>query len=538
MRLCKLVDQSHGRPAFAACILAGALLLAPRCAPAQQSIIVSPQVTELEMTPGSRKAFDVMVGNASETTPIAVHIGVSSIAQNERGDYTIVKGENEWSCASWITVDRATVSLAPGEVVPVRCVVQAPFTAGGGRYAAVTVAFGDPGRGTAPLSATFQYMLGSYVEVTMVSGLTRRVVGISNLQVVTVRGNKALEDQYGRDAFYIMADVTNSGNIGVIADATLRIRQQKGLLQRDVPLGSGRGMVLPAATVKYRSLFTDRPPAGIYTAEATLNYGGYKPAIAKMVFSVAQDGQIIPGRVESVETVGLGITPARFDLQAGPGSRKTVGVTVQNVEDYPVTIVTSKLPLSQTPAGRLVAQPDPAIKSCVDWIEVDPDTFVVEPNTRKRLRVTINVPQDAQGSAYSRLAFIPQGTEVSAQSMEEAYTTDIFLALAPGMEQKIEVTSFDVTSGGRFKPVACTFNVKNVGNAYVNIDATAQISSTAGPAVREIRLDNRDTRILPGVTRSFTITDQQGLEAGSYNVELTIRVGSKRAAYETRIFSI
>jgi hypothetical protein len=290
--------------------------------------------------------------------------------------------------------------------------------------------------------------------------------------------------------------------------------------------------------VKYRSLFTELPPSGVYSAEATLHYGGYKPSITKMVFSVTQEGEIILGRVESVETVGLGITPARFDLRAGPGSRKTIGVTVHNVEDYPVRIAAARLPLSQRPDGRLVTLEDPEIGSCVDWITVEPDTFEVAPDTRKRLRVSIHVPPDAVGSAYSRLVFMPLDTEVSAQIMEESYTTDIFLSLVPDLTEGIEVVGFDVSSEGRFKPVTCAFRVKNTGNTHVDIEAAAQISSTQGPAVREISLEGRDIRILPGVTRTFSIIDEQGLESGTYNVELTIRTGKKRAAYETRTFSI
>jgi len=533
------ISRPYGSRVIAAGLFAASVVsLSLSAALAQQSIVVSPQVTQLEMTPGSRKAFEIVVGNASETSPVVVHLGVASISQNQRGDYTVIKGENEWSCASWITVDRTTVSIAPGDVVPVRCLIQAPFTAGGGRYAAITVAFGNPDRGTAPLSTSFEYMLGSYVEVTMVSGLARRSVGVSNLQVVPVKGNKTMENEYGSDAFFITADVENSGNIGVIAEATLRVTQQKGLLQREVPLGTGRGMVLPGATVKYRSLFKQKPPAGVYSAEATLHYGGYKPAVTRIVFSVTPEGEIIPGRVESVETVGLGITPPRFDLRAAPGSRKTVGVTIHNVEDYAVRIATAKLPLSQRPDGRLVATQDPALASCVDWIEVDPDTFEVEPNTRKRLRISINVPPNAEGSAYSRLAFIPLETDVSTQTMEEAYTSDIFLSIVPDLRESVEIAAFDVTSEGRFKPVACTFKVKNTGNTHVDIEAVAQLSSTQGPTVREVQLGGRDTRILPGVTRTFSILDQQGLESGAYNVELTIRVGKKRAAYETRTFTI
>jgi hypothetical protein len=112
------------------------------------------------------------------------------------------------------------------------------------------------------------------------------------------------------------------------------------------------------------------------------------------------------------------------------------------------------------------------------------------------------------------------------------------LSLVPDIREEIEITSIDIESEGRFKPVACTFKIKNVGNTYVDIDATAQINDTQGPTVKEIELDRRDTRILPGVTRAFSIIDEQGLESGSYDVDLTIRIGKERAAYETRMFSL
>jgi hypothetical protein len=504
----------------------------------QQSILVSPQVTQLEVPPGGRRTFEVVVGNASETTPMVVTIGVSPITQNERGDYKATKVDNKWSCASWITVDKTDISLAPGEWQPIRCEISVPFTAAGGRYAAVTVAFGDMSSASAPVTTRLQYMVGSYVELTVAKRTVTHKAEISNLQVLPARGNKTLEERFGPDAFFITADVTNSGNIGVIATATLRLRQQKGLVRREVPLGTGRGMVLPDATVTYRSLFTTRPPAGVYAAEAALNYGGYKPAVTKLVFSITNEGEIKPGRVEMIETVGLGVIPAKFDLRAGPGSRKTVGITLHNVEDYPVKISTSKQPLSQGPDGRYTASDNPEIRSCHDWIEVEPDSFEVEANTRKRVRVTIEVPKDVEGSAYSRLVFVPVDSPVSKETLEESYSTDLFLNLVPNVRKEIEIETFQATSKGRFQPVTCTFSIKNTGNAFVDIEATARISDTRGPTVREVRLDDRHTRILPGVARIFNIVDDQGLESGTYNAELTIRIDKQRAGFTQHTFSI
>lgn len=491
-----------------------------------QEIIVSPQITELEAPPGGKKTFEVTVGNAGQLTSLVAHIGVSPIEQNHRGDYTITSKDNKWSCVPWITIDKQRVALEPGEWETIRCQVEVPFNASGGRYAAITVSFGDMASRTPGLTTSFQYVLGSYIELSISRGLVTRSAEISNLQVTAIAGNPILENQYGRDAFFIVADVANTGNIGILAKATLRVREQRGLHRREVPLGTGRGMVLPEATVKYRSLFTRKPPAGIYAAEASLDYGSYKPAVTRLVFSITQDGDIVPGRVESVETVGLGVNPRAFDLRGGPGARKTVGVTLSNVEATPLTITTEKLGLYQRSDGRLATTTSNTELSCQDWITVEPDSFEIEPNSRKRVRITLGIPRETSGSRYARIAFVPKAASVSRESMAESYSTDIYLTILPDIKKAIAIKGLGASSEGRFKPVSINFRVENTGNCHVSIEANASISGPGGSLVNELSLPRMDTRILPGVTRVFTIADNQGLESGNYAVDLAVRVGT------------
>ena len=507
--------------------LVAVFLLALLGLAAAQEVIVSPQITEIEVPPGGRKTFEVTVGNAGELSALVAHIGVSSIVQNNRGDYTISDSENNWSCAPWITLDKQRVALEPGEWEVIRCQVEVPFNASGGRYAAITVSFGDMAARTPGLTTSFQYVLGSYVELTVSRGPMTRRAEISNLQVTAVAGNPILENQYGRDSFFIVADVTNTGNIGILAKAMLRVREQRGLHRREAPLGTGRGMVLPDATVKYRSLFTRKPPPGIYVAEASLDYGSYKPAVTRLIFSVTQDGDIVPGRVESVETVGLGINPRAFDLRGGPGARKTVGVTLSNVEEIPLTIAVEKLGLYQRSDGRLDASSSNTELSCHDWITVEPDSFEIAPNSRKRVRISLSIPREASGSRYARIAFVPQNESVSREAMATSYSTDIFLTIQPGLEKAVAIMGLGASSEGRFKPVNISFRVQNTGNCHVSIGADVSISGPGGRLVKEISLPGIDTRILPGVTRVFTIADNQGLESGNYTVDLAVRIGTE-----------
>ncbi len=502
-----------------------------------QDIVLSPQVTQIEVAAGKNKTFEVVIGNVSKTASVKISIQAEPIYQNELGVYKIAKKPDRWSCADWITVDKQSVYLRPGEFHIAKCTISVPPGASGGRYAAITVRFGGSKERRAPLSASFEYVLPSYVELTIPRSRMIKKARIQDLEIKPVVGNKALENKYGKDAFFIIAKVTNDGNIGLIAKATLRIRDQKGPHLREVPLGTGRGMVLPGATVKYRSLFPSRPPPGVYIAEATLDYGGIRPSVAKLIFSVTEDRELVPGKVIPVHTVGLAVIPRAFNVKAPPGSRKNIAITLQNYEDYPVKVAIKIGSLTQWSDGTYHTASANTPLSCASWIKIEPNSIEIPANSRKRQKVQITVPEDASGSRYARITFLPQ-IEISREAKEQSYSSDIFLTIVPNVSHDLRITSFEAASEGRFMPINFTFKVKNSGNAHFSIDASVTIRDARGLPVRTLDLRERDTRILPGVTRTFVITDSQGVEAGAYTADLAVRIPKEKPFYSKCRFRV
>jgi hypothetical protein len=462
---------------------------------------------------------------------MTLDVRVAPIGQDDHGSYTVRSTDNPWSCVAWTSVDRVQVSLGPGESQSVRCKVKVPSDAAGGRYGAVVFSFREKFRPSTGINQSFTYQLASFIEITVSRTRTVCKLEITDLAVRSVVGSALLEKDYGRDAFVIAARVKNDGNIGVFGKGTLRIREQRGLHVREVPLGEGRGMVLPGETVEYRSLFRHRPSAGSYTAEATIAYGGIRPAVSKTIFSITRDGELKPRVGLAVQFLGLDVTPRSLDVTAPPGSRKTVGVTLNNVEQYPVKVTTAVLDFEQTPEGAYITKAGAAQPAEAGWITIDPASFEIPPQSRKHVKIEISVPEGSGGARYLRIAFSPENPDTSRESIQEGYSADIFLSIPPDLTRDLVIDAFKATSKGRFSPVTFSFGANNQGNCHVDIDASLTIKDSKSIIVRELRLEDRNARILPGLTRTFIIEDGQGFESGVYKCALTVKVGKSKAVY-------
>jgi hypothetical protein len=252
-----------------------------------------------------------------------------------------------------------------------------------------------------------------------------------------------------------------------------------------------------------------------------------------VAFSVTRDGALKPGIGSAVQVLGLDVTPRSFDVVAPPGSRKTVGVTLNNVEQYPVKVSTVVLGFEQTPTGQFVTKANSAPPAEAGWVNIDPASFEIPAQTRKHIKVEIDVPEGTAGARYLRVAFDPEDPNVSREALQESYSTDIFLSIPPDITRNVAIEAFKTASKGRFSPVTFSFGANNQGNCHVDIDASLTVKDPTSVIVREIRLLDRNTRILPGLTRVFTMEDSQGFESGVYNCQLVVKVGKGKAVYST-----
>lgn len=502
---------------------------------AQQEIMLSPQLTQLEIPPGGKKTFEVTIVNASDKQEVKISVKPMPIVQRSNGDYVISNKQNPWSCAQWIELDKQILTIPPGRGDVVRCTIKVPYGVSGGRYAAIAVSFASRHQPAAGVTMDLEYRMGSYVELTIAKSQIQTKAEIKSLEIVPA-SSSFIQNTYGKEAFFITADVHNSGNVGVIAQGMLRIRDTKGLKVREVPLGSGRGMVLPDATVKYRSLFTRLPPSGAYSVEASVDYGGFKPSIARMVFTVTSDGELKPGVVEAVDALSIGIEPRYYDLRVPGGSERNLIVTLINNESHPIHLRTQISGFTQSSEGRYLTIRNLPLEA--EWVTLDPTEFDLEPNIRKRVKLRLKVPKEAAGSRYLRIAFIPEGKSIGRDILEENYKTDLFIEIPPTGNPSFDITSLRASTQGRYQPIEYMFTVRNKGNSHADIEAQIIVTDSKGATVKELKLQERNLRILPGVSRTFVINESQGLEAGTYEALLIVRVKEKLAARHKSSFSI
>lgn len=123
------------------------------------------------------------------------------------------------------------------------------------------------------------------------------------------------------------------------------------------------------------------------------------------------------------DSVGMGVSPLRFDVAAKPGSSSTHVITVTNTDTVPMTYTFSKEDFEgdkdepdATPVllgGKFASD-----ISGYDWI-VAPDPVTVPAGGTKNVSVRVNVPDDATGGHYTALIVSgePRGADsVLAQS--------------------------------------------------------------------------------------------------------------------------
>lgn len=83
----------------------------------QINFTITPQLIELELMPGARKTFKVLLVNESEKDSNRFRITMADVYETEEGSYKVIdKGTGKFSCANWITPDTMELTLARNRV--------------------------------------------------------------------------------------------------------------------------------------------------------------------------------------------------------------------------------------------------------------------------------------------------------------------------------------------------------------------------------------------------------------------------------------
>jgi hypothetical protein len=536
------------------CLVFLSLLVLCSRVPAQFDLSLSPLLVELELVPGAKKSFSLHLNNESESNAVTIKAYPGDMIQERMGAYAILEdGKSEFSCADWINLNESFFTIAPGSTRVISAEVKAPRDVFGSRYAAVIFeVVPDKGSSEKKLaSVEYHFKMPTFVEVTI-----RRFGGVvKKIDIVDFKAepitNPRLMQQVGKNTMSFTATVKNEGNMQVKASGSLLIKTKEGRLKRQVPLGTGRGIVLPGATLDMRSL-VQKPTPGEYVAQAIVRYGSPSPAVAEAPFTVGTRS-LASDTFQTASFLALEVKPEEIVQDMPAGGFRYVNLRFQSQEPESISVRGKIMAVEYDEEGNLVVvEPVEGDRSCIDWLNIEPLAFDLRPGGTRNVKLTIAGPKERSGGYYACLVFDASLKGAQGSPLATLFQIPILLNLPKGAEMNGEIAGINI-SASRDTPAMIEALFKNTGNTHVKpsgrlvLKILPKVTVPAGieyagereyELVGESYFDRIDEFILPGGVRRMETTFPQKLSPGSYLAEIAIDYGGKSVAKFEKEFRI
>lgn len=239
----------------------------------------------------------------------------------------------------------------------------------------------------------------------------------------------------------------------------------------------------------------------------------------------------------------LKISPVRTDLEIKPGSSQTIDVYVQNLSDSEIKLhtIVNDFVASKDESGspNIILDESKAapVRSLKKYVTPVAD-FSVKPKEQHDVKVTINIPKDADAGGYfGAVRFTPADIASSKTLSLSASVGSLVLVKVPGdLKEQASIASLDVrkdddasTLFTSKKDLKGVVRIENSGNVQVQPFGKVLLKKS-GKTLASYEINNTQPRgnVLPDSIRRFTFPMENDLGSfGKYTLEANLGYGSK-----------
>lgn len=515
------------------------LLVAPLPIMAQgYSFNVSPLLIELEGLPGSTLPFDIVISNDTVDRPATFTVQIVPIVQSRGGNYVVAGSPGEHSAVEFIQISPETFTLDPGQGQVLEGRLTFPRSFRGGAYAGILIRLEPDEGATEGAVQIIQNEVVVILEAVAVTPSNRAEIHVGNMMVyhASQPGLEAIRNQFGSQALVFAAELTNEGNVHGFASGYISLWDSAGRKIREVPLGTGRGAILPGATVQMASILSRGLPPGEYTLQAVVYYGGHRPAITRQKFVV---GEELLQEAQGGRVARLGVDPLVITFDLIPGANRFAAVRLQNLDRVPVTVTGQVIPLVYDEAGQPNVEEVASDHSAAEWALLRPESVTLAPGQSRNMQVGIRTPRDATpGARYAQVLLTAVPATEDEGFLETQVNVPIYAVLGSELAAAGELAPLSVepSEDGRFLIVGTTF--ANGGNIHTAPSALVQMELKTMPEeiegieyvgdpiwveVARVQLPPPETPVLPGGVRSLGALLEWPETPGEYRIRVTVR---------------
>lgn len=504
------------------------------------AIRMDPMLTERTVRPGDSFTYLIYLTNEDRFNPVTLNVELADVTEDRTGNYRLRPlGSTSYTLERFVRVEPQRLTIPGGTTRTVEVTVQVPRGAAGGRYGAIvfTIDTGNPSDPGEDSYATtdFVFRMASFLELVFEGGALRREAYAASLDLRRSGEFPALRSRVGENAMVVSMDVVNEGNVHVVARGELTIRTSEGRFVARYPLGGGRGVILPEATVTLRTVITRRFPPGDYQARAVVQYGGGRPITADLNFSV-DASEVLTEQVSETELARFRADPPSLDLVIRPGSFQASAIEVTNRGPEPVELQGRIIPLRFDPYGELLAEEERG--QAPEWIQLSPDSFQLDPGRSRRVRISARPPRDVVGGYYADVLFRP----VDAGSIQSETGTSLLIYVGDTIERQgtAEIVSWEHENDS----LNATIAFRNEGTVHVPaqvevillrrfpemVEEDGRVIPARTEPVGSLVLPAEGYPVLPGDIRLFPLMIPVNLEPGEYQLAVRIDYGGDAPA--------
>jgi hypothetical protein len=507
---------------------------------------------EVSAYPGAQASFTCTVANEGGKE-LRLSVGAAEVREREEGFYeTVEEPPSAFSCKSWIRVDTTQITLKPKEVRDIVGTVSVPRgIPAGGRYAAVVCELeqdevpSPPGPLSEPQAQlAVRWRMSTIVFLTVLGGPFDKRASVADIEVRPGQ----LRSQ---DALIVSAPLENKGNIHIFATGRLVIRTKGGRRVREVPLGSGRGGILPGATVKFTSIIRRTFAPGEYVAEASFRYGGAAPAVAVVPFTVAKT--VVAGATQAV-SAGFSVEPQVLEAQLPSGSYRTWVLALRNTGEDPLEVRAGPVDIACDEQGELrAAETGGASRSCAPWLSVRPAEFELRPGQTHQVRVSAAAPRDRTGGGYGGIEFVARRAEQAGGPAELSRVAAVLLTVGAAPPPQAQIEAVELRGPAREGEAAVVLvRLRNTGEVHLRPKAGTLLVKALPPArqvggteyqaaereLEKASLQPLGRLVLPGGTIVMEGRSAEAAGAGKYILEVAVDYGAESPTMERKEFTV